>query len=113
MRNCRLSCNAEHIKVGTESLGTFRNILVEDCDVACRTPKCATHGYLRFPGVATMQAALSAISLFVVDGGSLEDVTVRRIAVGEGMITPICIRYAARKGRKLPGETVKRRSTVP
>ena len=104
VRNCRLSCNAEHIKVGTESLGTFRNILVEDCDVACRTPKCATHGYLRFPGVATMQAALSAISLFVVDGGSLEDVTVRRIAVGEGMITPICIRYAARKDRKLPGD---------
>ena len=51
-----------------------------------------------------MQAALSAISLFVVDGGSLEDVTVRRIAVGEGMITPICIRYAARKDRKLPGD---------
>ena len=104
VRRCRLSCNAEHIKVGTESLGTFRNILVEDCDVACRTPKAATTGYLRFPGVATMQAALSAISLFVVDGGSLEDVTVRRIAVGEGIITPVCIRYAARKERRLPGE---------
>ena len=104
VRNCRLSCNAEHIKIGTESLGTFRSILVEDCDVACRTPKCALHGYLRFPGVSTMQAALSAISLFVVDGGSLEYVTVRRIAVGEGIITPICIRYAARKGRKLLGD---------
>lgn len=104
VRNCRLSCNAEHIKIGTESLGVFRNIIVEDCDVACRTPKCATHGYLRFPGVSTLQAALSAISLFVVDGGSLEDVTVRRIAVGEGMITPICIRYAARKERRSPGE---------
>ena len=104
VRNCRLSCNAEHIKIGTESLGSFRNILVEDCDVACRTPKCATGGYLRVPGVMSLQTALSAISLFVVDGGSLEDVTVRRIAVGEGIITPICIRYAARKERQSPGE---------
>ena len=104
VRNCRLSCNAEHIKIGTESLGSFRNILVEDCDVACRTPKCATGGYLRVPGVMSLQTALSAISLFVVDGGSLEDVTVRRIAVGEGIITPICIRYAARKARQSPGE---------
>ena len=105
VRNCRLSCNAEHIKIGTESLGTFRHILVEDCDVACRTSKCATHGYLRFPGVSTLQAALSAISLFVVDGGSLEDVTVRRIAVGEGIVTPICIRLAGRKERQLPGKS--------
>ena len=104
VRNCRLSCNAEHIKIGTESLGSFRNILVEDCDVACRTPKCATGGYLRVPGVMSLQTALSAISLFVVDGGSLEDVTVRRIAVGDGIITPICIRYAARKERQSPGE---------
>ncbi len=104
VRNCRLSCNAEHIKIGTESLGTFRNILVEDCDVACRTPKCATGSYLRFPGVLTLQAALSAISLFVVDGGSMENVTVRRIKVGEGIITPICIRQGGRKERQLPGK---------
>ena len=104
VRNCRLSCNAEHIKIGTESLGTFRNILVEDCDVACRTPKCATGNYLRFPGVLTLQAALSAISLFVVDGGSMENVTVRRIKVGEGIITPICIRQGGRKERQLPGK---------
>ena len=104
VRNCRLSCNAEHIKIGTESLGAFRNILVEDCDLACRTPKCATHGYLRFPVVLTMQAALSAISLFVVDGGRMENVTVRRIAVGEGIITPICIRQGGRKERQLPGK---------
>ena len=104
VRNCRLSCNAEHIKIGTESLGSFRNILVEDCDVACRTPKCATGGYLKVPGVVSLQTALSAISLFVVDGGSLEDVTVRRIKVGEGIITPICIRHAARKARQLLGE---------
>ena len=104
VRNCRLSCNAEHIKIGTESQGTFRNILVEDCDVACRTPKCATGGYLKVPGVVSLQTALSAISLFVVDGGSLEDVTVRRVKVGEGIITPICIRHAARKARQSLGE---------
>ena len=108
VRNCRLSCNAEHIKIGTESLGTFRNILVEDCDVACRTPKCATGGYLKFPGVKSLQTALSAISLFVVDGGSMEGVTVRRIAVGEGIITPICIRLAGRKPRQLPGTSFMR-----
>ena len=103
VRNCRLSCNAEHIKIGTESLGAFRNIVVEDCDVACRTPKCATGGYLRIPGVVSLQTALSAISLFVVDGGSMENVTVRRIDVGEGIITPICIRQGGRTERQLLG----------
>ena len=104
VRNCRLSCNAEHIKIGTESLGTFRDIIVEDCDVACRTPKCATGGYLKVPGVVSLQTALSAISLFVVDGGSMENVTVRRIDVGEGIITPICIRQGGRKERQSPGK---------
>ena len=37
--------------------------------------------------------------LFIVDGGSLENVTVRNISVGAGIITPICIRYGNRSAR--------------
>ena len=103
VRRCRLSSNAEHIKIGTETLGTFRNILVEDCDVACRTPKGFTGSWLHFPGVESLQTALAAITLYLVDGGSVEGVTVRRIRIGEGIMTPICIRCGARKPRQLPG----------
>ena len=104
VRNCRLSCNAEHIKVGTETLGSLRDILVEDCEVSVKTPVTVIDPWLGIPGVTSLQTALSAISLFIVDGGSLENVTVRNISVGAGIITPICIRHASRKPRKLPGK---------
>jgi len=104
VRNCRLSCNAEHIKVGTETLGSLRDIVVEDCEVSVKTPATVINPWLDIPGVTSLQTALSAISLFIVDGGSLEDVTVRDISVGAGVITPICIRHASRKPRQLPGK---------
>ena len=105
VRRCRLSTNAEHIKIGTETLGTVRNVLVEDCDVACRTPMvhAKPHYRLGLPGVDTLQCALSAISLLLVDGGSIEDVTIRDVRIGEGIMTPVCLRYGDRKPRRLPG----------
>ena len=104
VRNCRFSCNAEHIKVGTETLGSLRKILVEDCEVSVKTPITHERPWLELPGAVSMQMALSAISLFVMDGGSLEDITIRNITVGEGMLTPIGVRFGDRKPRKLPGK---------
>ena len=105
VRRCRFSTNAEHIKIGTETLGTIRNVLVEDCDVACRTPMVHVNPQYRLglPGVDTLQCALSAISLLLVDGGSIEDVVVRDVRIGEGIMTPVCLRYGDRKPRRLPG----------
>lgn len=105
VRRCRFSTNAEHIKIGTETLGTIRNVLVEDCDVACRTPMVHAEPWARLgrPGTDSVQCALSAISLLLVDGGSVEDVTIRDIRIGEGIMTPVCLRYGDRKPRRLPG----------
>ena len=103
VRRCRLSTVAEHIKIGTETLGTVRNVLIEDCDVACRTP-AHKNAWEHIPGVQATQAALSGISLFLMDGGRVEDVTIRNIALGEGLCTPICIRYGDRKPRLAEGK---------
>ena len=114
VRRCRLSTNAEHVKIGTETLGTIRRVLVEDCDLAVRTPMshAAPWSRLTIPGLNTVQCALSAISLFLMDGGSVEDVTIRNRAIGEGMMTPICIRYGDRKPRRLPGRGFFRNVTI-
>lgn len=114
VRRCRLSSNAEHVKIGTETLGTIRRILVEDCDLACRTPMSHAQPWsrLRIPGLNTVQCALSAISLFLMDGGSVEDVTIRNISIGEGIMTPVCIRYGDRKPRRLKGKGFFRNVTI-
>jgi len=104
VKNCRLSSNCEHIKIGTETLGTIRDVCVENCSVACRTPVAFIEPWFPIPGVHSAQCGISAISLFLMDGGSVEDVIVRNIDVGEGIMTPICIRYGDRKPRKLPGK---------
>lgn len=104
VRRCRFSSNAEHVKVGTETLGTVRNVLVEDCTVGVRTPTTHEFPWFDVPGTETLYGALSAISLFVMDGGRLENVTIRNITVGEGILTPICVRYGDRKPRRAPGE---------
>ena len=114
VRRCRLSTNAEHIKIGTETAGTIRNVLVEDCDIACRTPLTNVNPWFRLqtPGLETIQGALSGISLYLMDGGSVEDVTIRDIRMGEGIMTPVCLRYGDRTPRRLPGEGFFRNVTI-
>lgn len=98
VRNCRLASNSSNIKFGTESLGTFRNVCVSNCTVCCRTPSrtIAPHN---FPGEekGVRTHAISGIEVSAVDGGSIEDVVVSDIEMGEGIDTPLFVRLARRK----------------
>lgn len=63
------------IKLGTESNGGYRNILIEDCDfVRCR-----------------------GLALETVDGGVMEEVTVRRIKMRDVTTAPIFLRIGDRR----------------
>jgi len=59
VRRCKVRSSASAIKFGTASFGGFRNVVVED--------------------VQTYDTFRSSIALEIVDGGCLENVTVRRI----------------------------------
>lgn len=112
VRNCRLATNCNLIKVGTETLGTVRNILVEDC--VCRRAKTSfaldrrEWPEFRGCGIPHGPYALAGIGLAMLDGGRLENVTVRRIALNDACLVPVFIRLARRNERKLPGESVLR-----
>ena len=106
----RSHCNA--LKLGTASHGTMRNVLFVDCrteapkrDFTDRRFGRSCPWYVndrrpvRFPGVgADEPSGMSALVVENVDGGTVENVTFRRI-VANGTCTPIFIRAGTRSGR--------------
>lgn len=113
VRNCRISSNSNFIKFGTTSAGTYRKIDVHDCEVSCKTPSGFTDwrywewrpgaGGGGIPGVRTAKCGLAGIALEVVDGGVMEDVSVRNIEIGAGVQTPILIRHGRRHESAVKG----------
>lgn len=84
--NCLISSRCNAIKLGTESTGGFRHISIRNCQIR---PTAAVGGFYGNP------RGTSAISLEVVDGGTLEAVEVSNILV-EGTRSPIFLRLANR-----------------
>ena len=105
VRNCRLSSNSSNIKFGTESLGTFRNVGVSNCTVCCKTPSRTIRPH-NFPGEekGVRTHAISGIEVSAVDGGSIEDVVISDIEMGEGIDTPLFVRLA-RRNEPAPGRS--------
>jgi hypothetical protein len=75
IRNNRVRTLCNGIKMGTDSSGGFRDILIEDNEI--------------------WQTAISGIALQIVDGGIMENITVRRITMN-GICTPISMRLGER-----------------
>ncbi len=98
VRDCRLASNSSNIKFGTESLGTFRNVYVSNCTVCCKTPSHTIPPH-DFPGEekGVRTHAISGIEVSAVDGGSIEDVVISDIEMGEGIDTPLFVRLGRRK----------------
>ena len=98
VRNCRLSSNSSNIKFGTESLGTFRNVSVSNCAICCKTPSHTIPPH-NFPGEekGVRTHAISGIEVSAVDGGSIKDVVISDIEMGEGIDTPLFVRLGRRK----------------
>lgn len=109
VRNCRVASNCAHIKIGSETLGTIRNIDIHDI-------KCETAAEARFSvdpadkddfmkrfGFPESPYAYAGISLQMLDGGTLENVKVRNVDLGATCLVPVVMRHSRRKGRVLPG----------
>lgn len=97
VRNCRISSNCNAIKFGTTSYGTWRDVTIENCTIRPRVNSRLRQWHLqKIPGgVPDAPQGLGGIVLEVVDGGIMENVTVRDIAM-EGVQTPIVVRLGAR-----------------
>jgi hypothetical protein len=84
--DCKVSSHCNGLKMGTESGSGFRNIKISHCAVS--SPK-------RSKVIYGKQRGLAGIALEIVDGGTMDGVTISDIAI-EGVSAPIFIRLGNR-----------------
>ena len=98
VRNCKASSACNFIKFGTSSFGTFRNVLVHDMELSARgeSPVWDWRRVIPWAGVTNRTCGIAGIALEVVDGGRMEDITVRNIHMASGVQTPVVVRLARR-----------------
>lgn len=100
--NCVISSHCNAIKLGTETNGGFRNIIVRGITVKPSSDQSSQ--FFGFPG----GHGHSAISLEIVDGGTMSNVDIADITI-RGTESPIFIRLANRArpySKDVPVETV-------
>ena len=100
--NCVISSHCNAIKLGTETNGGFRNIVVRGITVKPSSDQSSQ--FFGFPG----GHGHSAISLEIVDGGTMSNVDIADITI-RGTESPIFIRLANRArpySKDVPVETV-------
>ena len=96
--NCVLGSRCNAIKMGTESTGGFKNITISNCTVNSHHTGKGFYGY---------NLGSTGISLEMVDGGSLENITISNITI-KGVRSPLFLRLGNRarpytKGVEKPG----------
>jgi len=84
--NCLLSSHCNAIKMGTESHGGFKNITLSNCTITVSKDDTVLYG---------KRNGLAAIALEIVDGGTLENVSISNINI-VGVTTPIFLRLGNR-----------------
>jgi polygalacturonase len=84
--DCVVSSHCNAIKMGTESGGGFQNITVTNCAVC--SPRYSQVIYGR-------QRGLAGVALEIVDGGTLDRVTISNITI-KGVTVPIFLRLGNR-----------------
>ena len=98
VRNCTFASCCNFIKFGTGSYGVWKDICVENCRLRRAGASWRFDWRKQIPGVVEPITGLAAIALEVVDGGQMENVTVRDISWKGGVQTPIFIRLDRRHG---------------
>lgn len=84
--NCILSSHCNAIKFGTESVGGFRNITISNCVIKPSAQLTTIYG---------KPAGISGLSMEIVDGGIMENITVNNLAI-DGAEVPIFVRLGNR-----------------
>jgi polygalacturonase len=96
--DCVVSSHCNSIKMGTESGGGFHNITIANCAICSPRYSKVTYG---------RQRGLAGVALEIVDGGTLDRVTVTNLTI-KGVTVPIFMRLGNRarvfeKGQPKPG----------
>jgi len=95
VRNCRFASSCNAIKIGTESHGRVRNIDIRNVALAPTGAQGRFDWRTRIPGAAGYHTGLAGIAVECVDGGTLENVSVRDVKM-TGYQTPVFVRLGRR-----------------
>lgn len=91
--NCILSSHCNALKFGTESTGGFRNVVVSNCVIKPSAQLTTIYG---------KPAGNSGISLELVDGGIMENISINNIVI-DGPQVPLFIRLGNRARKYMDG----------
>lgn len=96
--NCIIGTFCNAIKAGTESTGGFRNISISNCVIR---PSIS-----EVPSIFnTPKIGITGITLIIVDGGTMEGITINNITI-YGTMYPIFIRLGNRARIHTPGAPI-------
>jgi len=95
--NCIAASNCNLIKMGTGSIGGFKNISISNCTLR-RATESPFHKWADKPEhyIGLPISGISGIALEIVDGGVLDQVSITNITM-TGVQTPIFMRLGSRK----------------
>lgn len=94
--NCIFATNCNAIKFGTSGMAGYRNITISNC-VIRRAPEAKVKDRREIAGIKYPNSTEMGIALEMVDGGIMENISINNIVMS-GVMTPIFIRFANRKG---------------
>ena len=95
VRNCTFASSCNAIKFGTETHGAISNVTIHDCRIVPPTAQARFDWRTNSPGVSNYLTGLAGVAVETVDGGQLENVTVRNLTIA-GSMTPLFVRLGAR-----------------
>ena len=110
VRNCRLATTCNGLKAGSGSYGTVRDVLMENCQIRRPGKDWRFRWYDYIPGVTNRVTCNTAINFAVVDGGRLENLTIRNVTF-EGVRVPIHFRLG-RRHENADGQPVYMRNVL-
>ena len=90
--NCILSSHCNALKMGTESTGGFRNVVISNCIIRPSRSETKIYG---------LDEGISGISLEIVDGGIMENISISNVVM-EGPEVPLFIRLGNRARKHNP-----------
>lgn len=100
--NCVTATNCNAIKLGTASIGGWRNVSISNITVRRASEDNFRRWQTKLTGITAPVTVISGIAVEVVDGGVAENINISNVAMTD-VQTPIFIRMARRHESSRPG----------
>ena len=100
--NCVTATNCNAIKLGTASVGGWKNVSISNITVRRASEDNFRRWQTKLTGITAPVTVISGIAIEVVDGGIAENINVSNVAMTD-VQTPIFIRLARRHESSRPG----------